>query len=43
MFDMFLLSLAVDENVIQICLSIVIETFKESVIDIMLKGDQFIS
>ena len=40
---MFLSSLAVDENVIQVYLSIVIETFKESVIDIMLKGGQFIN
>ena len=42
MFNIFLLSLAVDENVIQVCLSIVIETFKEGVIDVMLKEGQFI-
>ena len=39
-FNMFLLSLAVDENIIQVYLSIVIETFKESVINVMLKGGQ---
>ena len=40
---MFLFSLAVDKNVIQVGLSIVIEIFKESIIDVMLKGGQSIN
>jgi len=39
---MFLQDLAVDKNIIQICLTEFMQTFKQYIVDIMLKERRFI-